>query len=73
VTVIHYARTDGPAVRAYAAEVKPSTMLKVLHEHYFKHPLAQIDQKHDGNAALRKVTLDIELDTSEDDWEDLEA
>ena len=49
------------------------TALKVLDEHYFKHPLAQIDQKHDGNAALRKVTLDIELDTSEDDWEDLEA
>jgi hypothetical protein len=63
---------DGPAVRAYAAEVKPSTMLKVLDEHYFKHPLAQIDKKHDGNAALRKITLDIE-DTSEDDLEDLEA
>lgn len=70
---------DGPAVRAYAAAVRPSTVLKVLDEHYFKHPLSRIDQKHDGNAALREAMLEMESVTTEedfddlDDWEDLEA
>jgi hypothetical protein len=64
---------DGSAVREYAAKIRPSTVLKVLDEHYFKHPLARIDQKHNGATALREVTLDMDLDALEYDWEDLEA
>jgi hypothetical protein len=64
---------DGPAVRAYAAKIRPSTVLKVLDEHYFKHPIARVEKKYDGAAALREATLDMDTVVLEDDWEDLEA
>ena len=61
---------DGPGVRAYAADVRPGTVVKVLDEHFFKHPLGRADRKYDGSAAIREVTLDMELDElGEDaDW-----
>lgn len=61
---------DGPGVRAYAAAVRPGTVAKVLDEHFFKHPLARIDHKYDGSAAIRDITLDMELSGPDDemDW-----
>ena len=60
---------DGHSVRQYAAGIRPSTVLKVLDEHYFKHPLAGLDRQYDGNSALRDVTLDMESEGFEDDLE----
>ena len=64
---------DGTAVREYSARVRPSTVLKMLDEHYFKHPLARHDKKHDGVAVLNEVVGEIDFEIPDNDFEDLEA
>ena len=41
---------NGPEVRKYAARLKPKAVLQMLDDHYFKHPIARIDQRYDGPA-----------------------
>jgi hypothetical protein len=63
---------DGPAVRAYAAKVRPKAVAEVLDQHFFAHPLARLDR---GST----VTDDIDLggvfggdEADADFWEDIE-
>jgi hypothetical protein len=67
---------DGPAVRKYASQVKRSSVLKVLDEHFFNHPLARVDRRYDGAAAIREMTFETalgpDLNEASVDFEDLE-
>lgn len=46
---------DGPAVRQYAAQISPKSILNILDEHYFNHPLSRLDKKYDAAASLASI------------------
>jgi hypothetical protein len=37
---------DGKAVRDYARKVRPGSVMRVLDQHYFKHPITKIDKNY---------------------------
>lgn len=52
---------DGTAVRQYAARLKPKSVLNMLDQHFFNHPLARIERKYDAPADTRMVEVDTPL------------
>lgn len=52
---------DGPAVRKYAARLRPKAVLQMLDDHYFKHPIAQIDARFDAPAETIAVSVPAPL------------
>ncbi|GEM_PF-240376 len=52
---------DGGAVREYVRELKSPGLMKMLDDHYFRHPLSVVDRKFDGSEALRELSVDLEL------------
>jgi hypothetical protein len=68
---------DGPAVRKYAAQIKRSSVLKVLDEHFFNHPLTRVARRYprgDDEIASDDIDLDADWDSADsEDLEDLEA
>jgi hypothetical protein len=53
---------DGPAVRAYAAKVKPKAILKMFDQHFFNHPIARFAKKYDANAEMSQIAESIRVD-----------
>ncbi|MCY1640686.1 hypothetical protein [Methylorubrum sp. SL192] len=52
---------DGSSVRQYAARLPSNSMVKVLDEHYFNHPLARLNNKYDAAANLGNFTNDTDI------------
>lgn len=50
---------DGPAVRDYMRRLKSPALMKMLDDHYFKHPLSLIDRKFAGQQAMAELSLDL--------------
>lgn len=64
---------DGPAVREYVRQLKTPGLMKMLDDHYFRHPMTLVDRKFDGPEALRELSVDLDLGAADTLNEHLDA
>lgn len=50
---------DGPAVRQHAARLKPKSVLNMLDQHFFDHPLARIDRQYDTRPETKTLCFEV--------------
>lgn len=51
---------DGPDVRKYAARLRPKSVLNMLDQHFFNHPLARIDRQYDAPSNTKALGVETE-------------
>lgn len=49
---------DGAAVRQYASQIRSTSIMQTLDQHYFNHPISRFDKKYDATESLLRVQLD---------------
>jgi hypothetical protein len=52
---------DGPAVRKYVTRVRPKSVVQMLDDHFFNHPIARVEARYDTPPDAADLAVEVEL------------